>query len=75
MNVTLSIDDRILERARERAAALGKSLNQAIRDYLEVLAGEVDVEATIDEMRQLSARSGGDSRGWRFDRGELHDRS
>jgi hypothetical protein len=75
VNVTLSIDDRLVERARQKAAALGKSLNQVIRDYLERLAGADDPERDIDELQRLSVRGGGRSRGWKFDREELHERS
>jgi predicted HicB family RNase H-like nuclease len=32
MNVTLSIDEQLVARARKKAEALGKSLNQLIRD-------------------------------------------
>jgi predicted HicB family RNase H-like nuclease len=39
MNITLSVDERIAERARAAAATMGKSLNQAVRDYLEQLDG------------------------------------
>ena len=39
MNITLAIDERVAERARRAAQAMGKSLNQAVRDYLEQLAG------------------------------------
>jgi hypothetical protein len=35
MNVTLSIDEQTIARARKKAEALGKSLNQLIRDYLQ----------------------------------------
>jgi hypothetical protein len=35
MNVTLSIDEQLLARARKKA----QSLNQLIRDYLQTLAG------------------------------------
>jgi hypothetical protein len=73
MNVTLSLDDRVVERARKRAAALGKSLNQAIRDYLEKLAGNDDPDRSVEEFNRLSGQ--GDSRGWRFDRDEIHGRS
>ena len=38
MNLTLSVDERIAEQARKAAGAMGKSLNQAVRDYLEQLA-------------------------------------
>jgi hypothetical protein len=73
MNVTLSIDERVVEKARKRAAALGKSLNQLIRDYLEALAGSDNAEESIKEFKRLSGR--GHSRGWRFNRDELHERS
>ena len=39
MNITLSVDERIAEQARKAAGAMGKSLNQAVRDYLDLLAG------------------------------------
>lgn len=72
MNVTLSIDEHVVARARKRAEALGKSLNQLIRDYLQMLADD-DPERSIEEFRRFSGR--GNSRGWRFNRDEIHDRS
>jgi hypothetical protein len=75
MNVTLSIDDRLVERARKRAAALGKSLNQLIRDYRERGGGGDDPQEELAELERLSTASRGRSRGWRFDRDELHERS
>jgi len=72
MNVTLSIEEQVVERARKRAAVLGKSLNQLIREYLQKLGGADDAERSIKEFNQLSGR--GHSRGWRFDRDDIHDR-
>ena len=73
MNVTLSIDEQLVARARRKAEALGKSLNQLVRDYLQTVAGGDDAERSIEEFRQLSGR--GNSRGWRFNRDEIHERS
>ena len=73
MNITLSIDEQVVARAREKAEALGKSLNQLVRDYLQKLAGGDDPERSIEEFERLSGQ--GDSRGWQFDRDEIHDRS
>jgi hypothetical protein len=73
INVTLSIDEQLVARARKKAAALGKSLNQLIRDYLQKLAGGDDPEQSIEEFKRLSGR--GHSRGWRFNRNEIHERS
>jgi replicative DNA helicase len=72
MNVTLSIDDQIVARARRKAEALGKSLNQLVRDYLQTIAGGDDPERSIEEFKQLSGQ--GHSRGWRFNRDEIHNR-
>jgi hypothetical protein len=73
MNLTLSVDDQVVTRARAKAEALGTSLNQLIRDYLARLAGNDDPERWIEEFVKLSGR--GDARGWKFNRDEIHERS
>jgi hypothetical protein len=73
LNVTLSIDEQVVKRARKKAAVLGKSLNQLIREFLQRLAGRDDAERSIEEFNHLSGR--GHLRGWRFNRNEIHDRS
>jgi hypothetical protein len=75
VNVTLSLDDRLLDRARKLAARRGLSLNQMIRDYLTEITGEPSTEELVAELDALWAESRGDSRGWRFNREELHDRA
>jgi hypothetical protein len=72
VNVTLSIDEQLVARARAKAEALGKSLNQLIRDYLQTVAGGDDPERSIEEFKRLSGQ--GNSRGWRFNRDEIHER-
>jgi len=72
VNVTLSIDEQLVSRARKKAEALGKSLNQLIRDYLQTVAGGDDPERSIEEFKRLSGQ--GHSRGWRFNREESHSR-
>ena len=72
MNVTLSIDEQLVARTREKAEALGKSLNQLIRDYLQTVTGGDDPERSIEEFKRLSGQ--GHSRGWRFRRDEIHER-
>ena len=47
MNITLSIDERIADNAREAARKMGKTLNQAVRDYLEQLAGSAMVPGLL----------------------------
>jgi hypothetical protein len=74
MNVTLSIDDEVIRKARRKAEAMGSSVNQLIRDYLERLSGEADPDRDAAEFERLSREAKGDSRGWKFSREELHER-
>jgi len=74
MNLTLSLDERLLEKARKVAATMGKSVNQLIRDHLEQITSKPLVEEEIAELRRLSRESGGRSRGWKFGRDEIHAR-
>lgn len=72
MNVTLSIDKQTVFRARKKAEALGTSLNQLVRDYLQKLAGGDNPEKSIEEFKRLSGQ--GNSRGWKFNRDQVHER-
>lgn len=74
VNVTLSIDDEVIRRARSRAEALGTSVNQLIRDYLEQLTGKTDPNEDAAEFERLSRLAQGNSGGWRFNREEIHER-
>lgn len=75
MNLTLSVDDEVVLQARRHAEALGTSVNQLVREYLEQLAGKTDPNADAKEFERLSRLARGDSRGWKFNREELHDRT
>ena len=74
MNITLSIDDAVVQRTRQQAEALGTSVNQLVRDYLEQLAGVRDPVAEAEEFTRLSRIAPGNSRGWKFNREEIHER-
>lgn len=75
MNITLSIDERIAEQARVAAATMGKSLNQAVRDYLEQLAGRQQLAAELEAFERSAIQSPGRLNGWRFDREEANRRA
>lgn len=74
MNITLAVDEQLVKRARKAAEAQGKSLNQVVREHLERLTAQDDTEAWIAEFERLSRVSKGRSRGWKFDRDEIHAR-
>ncbi len=75
MNLALSVNQQVLERARRVAQSIGKSLNELVREYLSNLTAGEDIQRDVDELRELSRRGKGRSRGWRFNREELHERS
>jgi hypothetical protein len=74
MNITLAVDDRVVELARQSAQAMGKSLNQAVRDYLEQLAGQQAVNAELARFEQSALATPGRLDGWAFDRDEANSR-
>jgi len=51
---------------------MGKSLNQEIRDHLQHLAGDDDLQHDLDYLERYSGL--GDSNGWKFNRDEIHER-
>jgi hypothetical protein len=72
MNITLAIDEELLERARDLAARRGVSLNQLIRDFLEVETGLKNGRARVGELEELWSSSAGRSGGVRFSRDETY---
>jgi Family of unknown function (DUF6364) len=74
VKVTLSVDDEVIQEARRRADAMGTSVNQLVRDYLEQFAGKTDPSANAAEFERLSRSTLGNSHGWKFNREELHER-
>ena len=71
MNITLSTYAKIINLARKAAQAMGKSLNQAVRDYLEQLAaGEEGLDAELVALRSMAGR--GNSGGQPISRDELY---
>ena len=75
MNITLSIDERIAEEARKAAGAMGKSLNQVVRDHLEQLARMNQVRAELAAFEQSALSTPGRLSGWKFNRDEANRRA
>jgi antitoxin component of RelBE/YafQ-DinJ toxin-antitoxin module len=70
MNLTLAVDEKVAEQARKAAQAMGKSLNQVVREYLEQLAGTAALDAELEELRKTSGR--GNSGGHKFSRTDTY---
>ena len=61
----------MIVKARRRADALGTSVNQLVREYLEQLAGKTDLKKDAVEFARLSRLANGNSKGWKFNRDAL----
>ncbi len=72
MNITLSIDEQIVERAREKLRATGKSLNQEVREHLRHVAGDDDLESAIKFFEETSGQGRADA-GWKWNRDEIYE--
>jgi hypothetical protein len=74
-NLTITVGDEVLEKARLRALEQGTSGNALLREYLENYAGIRDrqiqaAQRILELLEHTGGRSGG--RSWRRD--DLHDR-
>ena len=74
MNITLSVDEQVAQRARDAAQKMGKSLNQAVRDYLEQLASTPCREQLWSQFEARCLQSSAQLNGWRFNRDEANER-
>jgi plasmid stability protein len=75
-NLTITIDDELLKRARLRALERNTSVNALLREYLETFAGEQSgmvVRKRFASLARAATSSGrGKARSWSRD--DLHER-
>jgi hypothetical protein len=72
VNITLSIDETIVERAREKLLATGKTVNQEIREHLAHIAGECDLKGELEFLERTSGM-GKPEVSWKWNREELYE--
>jgi antitoxin component of RelBE/YafQ-DinJ toxin-antitoxin module len=73
-NITLSIDEKTIERARNAAQAMGTSLNQIVREHIERLSGADQRQADHDAYEARAKAGKGRLNGWKFNREEANAR-
>lgn len=74
MNITLSVDEQVAQRARDAAKKMGKSLNQVVRDYLEQLAGTARRDQQWMQFEERCLQSHAQLGGSGFNRDEANER-
>jgi len=74
-NLTITVDDDVLRRARVRAAELGTSVNAVLREYMEQWTSvQEERRRAVDRILEASKRSRALSGGRTWTRDELHER-
>jgi hypothetical protein len=82
-NLTISVDEQLLKRARMRALEQGTSVNAVLADRLRAFVGEGESQARTTQallaLARENSRRGGKQRakrrgGRRWSRDELHER-
>jgi plasmid stability protein len=74
-NLTITLDDELLRKARVRAAELGTSVNAVLRDHLERWVDlENERRRAMERFLEASRRSRASSGGRKWTRDELHER-
>ena len=72
-NLTLTIDQATLEKARERALAEKTSVNALVRDWLEKYASQRErIEKLIAQTDEINEKDRPSSGGKKFSRDELY---
>jgi hypothetical protein len=77
MNLTLSVDDKLVEKARQVATRQGTSLQALVRQYIETLAGSREGAALVERLEEHWRESDKHLRehpakGYKFDREDLY---
>jgi hypothetical protein len=74
-NLTITVDAKVLKKARIKALEEGTSVNALLRSFLERYVRDVEVrKKAIDDILALSRSSRAASGGKRWTRDELHER-
>lgn len=74
VNITFTIDKQVAQSATEAALKMGKSLDQAVLDYLEQLAGSAQRDQDWAQFEQSCLTSEAKRNGWKFNRDEANQR-
>lgn len=74
MNLTITVEDDLLKRARIRALEENTSVNAVLRKYLESYVDTTRQRRAVDRLLHLSRTASAKRGGARWTRDELHGR-
>ena len=73
-NITLAMDEKLIEAGRRYAQQHHTTLNALVRDLLRREIGEQKKEHWSDTFLRIAREAGGNSHGWKWNREEIYDR-
>jgi len=73
-NITLAMDEKLIEAGRRYAQQHHTTLNALVRDLLRRELGEPEKEHWTDKLFRIADEAGGNSHGWKWNREEIYDR-
>ena len=73
-NITLAVDEKLLEASRLYAHEHHTTLNALVRDLLRREIGAQKQEHWADTFLRIAKEAGGNSHGWKWNREEIYDR-
>jgi predicted CopG family antitoxin len=73
MNLTITVDDDLLERAREMAHRQGTSVQEVIREQLAVYVGDRSRHEVAEELAELFRNTSGHSGGKKIRREDAYE--
>ena len=78
LNLTLAVDDKLVEKARQVASQQGTSLQALVRQYIETLAGSREGVALVDRLEDQWREADKHlrehpPRSYKFDRDEVYE--
>ncbi len=78
MNLTLSVDDKLVEKARQVASRQGTSLQALVRQYIETLAGSREGDVLVERLEEYWRQADKHlqrhpAKRYRFEREELYE--
>ena len=74
MNITLSADKKIIEKARIYARKQNTSLNNLVREYLKRITDHTDAERASEEFESIALEYGGKSGSdYKFNREDIYN--
>lgn len=73
-NITLSMDEKLIEKSRKYAEKQGKSLNALIRELLQKTVNTGSSSKKTNRLFDLMDKAAGNSKGKKWHREDIYDR-